>query len=44
MENEIPFCILHSPMGLLDSEAGKHRLLSVEIPVIERYNEWREHY
>ena len=29
-------------MGLLDSEAGKRRLLSVEIPVIERYNEGRE--
>lgn len=25
-------------MGLLDSEQGKRRLLSVEIPVIERYN------
>ena len=29
-------------MGLLDSEAGKRRLLSVEIPVIERYNESRD--
>ena len=29
-------------MGLLDSEAGKRRLLSVEIPVIERYNEGRD--
>jgi len=29
-------------MGLLDSEAGKRRLLTVEIPVIERYNEGRE--
>jgi hypothetical protein len=29
-------------MGLLDSEQGKRRLLSVEIPVIERYNEGRE--
>jgi len=29
-------------MGLLDSEAGKRRLLTVEIPVIERYNEDRE--
>ena len=29
-------------MGLLYSEAGKRRLLSVEIPVIERYNEGRE--
>jgi hypothetical protein len=30
-----------NPMGLLDSEAGKRRLLSVEIPVIERYNAGR---
>ena len=29
-------------MGLLDSEQGKRRLLSVEIPVIERYNDGRE--
>jgi len=29
-------------MGLLDSEAGKRRLLSVEIPVLERYNEGRD--
>src|SRR5438067_3056850 len=29
-------------MGLLDSDAGKRRLLSVEIPVIERYNEGRD--
>jgi hypothetical protein len=29
-------------MGLLDSEAGKRRLLSVEIPVIERYNQDRD--
>ena len=29
-------------MSLLDSEAGKRRLLSVEIPVIERYNEGRD--
>jgi hypothetical protein len=28
-------------MGLLDSETGKRRLLSVEIPVIERYNHGR---
>lgn len=28
-------------MGLLDTEAGKRRLLSVEIPVIERYNAGR---
>ena len=29
-------------MGLLDSDAGKRRLLSVEIPVIERYNQDRD--
>lgn len=29
-------------MGLLDSEAGKRRLLTVEVPVIERYNEGRD--
>ena len=29
-------------MGLLDSEAGKRRLLSIEIPVLERYNEGRD--
>ena len=29
-------------MCLLESEAGKRRLLSVEIPVIERYNEKRD--
>jgi hypothetical protein len=29
-------------MGLLDSEAGKRRLLSVEIPVVERYNHTRD--
>lgn len=29
-------------MGLLDSEVGKRRLLTVEIPVIERYNEGRD--
>jgi len=29
-------------MGLLDSEAGKRRLLSVEIPVIEKYNDGRD--
>ena len=29
-------------MSLLDTEAGKRRLLSVEIPVIERYNEGRD--
>src|SRR5262249_49298453 len=34
----------HGPdgMSLLDSEAGKRRLLSVEIPVIEKYNEGRD--
>ena len=29
-------------MGLLDSEAGKRRLLSVEIPILEKYNEARD--
>ena len=29
-------------MGLLDTEAGKRRLLSVEIPVIEKYNDGRD--
>lgn len=29
-------------MGLIDSEQGKRRLLTIEIPVIERYNEERE--
>lgn len=29
-------------MGLLDSEIGKKRLLTVEFPVIERYNEGRD--
>jgi len=29
-------------MGLLDSESGKRRLLTVEIPVLERYNEERD--
>ncbi len=29
-------------MGLFDSEAGKRRLLTVEIPVIERYNDGRD--
>jgi hypothetical protein len=29
-------------MSLLETEAGKRRLLSVEIPVIERYNEGRD--
>ena len=29
-------------MSLLESEAGKRRLLSIEIPVIERYNEGRD--
>lgn len=29
-------------MGLLDSEAGKRRLLSIEIPVIEQYNAGRD--
>ena len=25
-------------MGLFDSEAGKRRLLTIEIPILERYN------
>ena len=29
-------------MSLLDSEAGKRRLLTAEIPVIERYNQGRD--
>lgn len=29
-------------MGLFDSESGKRRLLTVEVPVIERYNEGRD--
>jgi len=29
-------------MGLLDSDAGKRRLLAVEIPVIEQYNAGRD--
>ena len=29
-------------MGLLDSEPGKRRLLTVELPVIERYNSGRD--
>ncbi len=29
-------------MGLLDSEEGKRRLLTTEIPIIERYNSERE--
>jgi hypothetical protein len=29
-------------MGLLDTEAGKRRLLTVEIPVIEHYNDGRD--
>lgn len=29
-------------MGILDTEAGKRRLLTVEIPVIERYNQDRD--
>jgi len=29
-------------MALFDSDAGKRRLLTVEIPVIERYNEGRD--
>jgi len=29
-------------MGLLDSEEGKRRLLTVEVPVVERYNQQRD--
>lgn len=29
-------------MGLLDTEAGKRRLLSVEVPAIEAYNDGRD--
>lgn len=29
-------------MGLLDTETGKRRLLTVEIPVIEKYNDGRD--
>lgn len=29
-------------MGLLDSEAGKRRLLTVEVPAIEQYNAGRD--
>lgn len=29
-------------MGLLDSDAGKKRLLTIEIPVVEKYNEGRD--
>src|SRR4029079_13929089 len=29
-------------MGLLDTEAGKRRLLSVEVPVIEKFNDGRD--
>lgn len=29
-------------MGLLDSESGKRRLLTVEVPVIEKYNTGRD--
>ena len=29
-------------MGLLDTETGKRRLLTVELPVIEKYNEGRD--
>lgn len=29
-------------MGLLDSEEGKRRLLTIEVPLIERYNAQRE--
>ena len=39
--SSLDHCITRT-MGLLDSEAGKRRLLSVEIPVIEHYNEGRD--
>src|SRR5580704_17338091 len=29
-------------MGLLDSESGKRRLLTIEVPAIERYNDGRD--
>jgi len=29
-------------MGLLDNDVGKRRLLTVELPVLERYNEGRD--
>ncbi len=29
-------------MGLLDSEEGKRRLLTTEIPIVERYNQERD--
>ena len=29
-------------MGLLDTELGKRRLLSVEVPAIEKYNDGRD--
>ena len=29
-------------MGLLDTETGKRRLLAVELPVIEKYNDGRD--
>lgn len=29
-------------MGLLDTESGKRRLLSVDLPVIEKYNDGRD--
>jgi hypothetical protein len=29
-------------MGLLDSDEGKRRLLTVEIPILERYNQERD--
>ncbi len=32
---------MDSIMGLLDTEAGKRRMLTVDIPVIERYNKDR---
>ena len=34
--------IVVNAMGLLDSEAGRRRLLTVELPVIEQYNKDRD--
>ena len=35
-------CTALSTMGLLDTEAGKRRLLGVEVPAIEAYNDGRD--
>jgi len=31
-----------APMGLFDTDEGKRRLLSVELPILERYNQERD--